>query len=77
MSSLTNVFMGNGPYSINKDLSLNKNDHSWNNNANVVYVDQPVGTGLSFALIEYMVTNLKRVGDDFFSFLVKFYDLYP
>lgn len=24
------------------------NDHAWNNNANVMFVDQPIGTGFSF-----------------------------
>lgn len=45
------IFYENGPYEINDDLSLKKNEFSWNNKANVIYVDQPVGTGYSKAKI--------------------------
>lgn len=37
----------NGPYILNDDLTLTKNKYSWNNFANLVYVDQPKGTGYS------------------------------
>ena len=33
------IFYENGPYQINDDLSLKRNDFSWNNNANIIYVD--------------------------------------
>ena len=38
-SSELAAFMENGPYMIQKDLSLKTNPYSWNNNANVAYVD--------------------------------------
>merc|ERR1712110_879464 len=50
-SSELAVFYENGPFHIKKDgidrFSLVKNEFSWNTNANVVYMDQPVGTGFS------------------------------
>jgi carboxypeptidase C (cathepsin A) len=46
-SSEVAVFYENGPFSINHDLSLKNNSYSWNDVANVLYVDQPVGTGFS------------------------------
>ena len=33
------IFYENGPFSINEDISLKKNDFSWNNQANVIYID--------------------------------------
>ncbi len=47
-SSMLGLFAENGPYKINYDLSLSDNPYSWNNNANLLVIDQPAGTGLSF-----------------------------
>lgn len=44
-SSSLALFGENGPLTVNDDLSLNVNPYSWNSNATVVWVDQPVGTG--------------------------------
>jgi len=46
-SSMMALFEENGPYKVQQNLSLSLNPYSWNNNATIVYVDQPVGTGLS------------------------------
>jgi vitellogenic carboxypeptidase-like protein/serine carboxypeptidase 1 len=37
------------PYSIAPDLSLVPRSVSWNNGFHVLFLDQPIGTGLSFA----------------------------
>ena len=41
------LFYENGPYTINDDLTLNPNAQSWNKVSNLLYIDQPVGTGFS------------------------------
>ena len=41
------LFYENGPFTINNDMSLSTNAQSWNEVANLLYVDQPVGTGFS------------------------------
>ena len=41
------LFYENGPFTINDDLSLRSNAQSWNEVANLLYVDQPIGTGFS------------------------------
>jgi hypothetical protein len=44
------LFKENGPYLIDPDtLALSLNPSSWNSNATVIWIDQPVGTGYSYA----------------------------
>jgi vitellogenic carboxypeptidase-like protein len=42
-----------GPYFVRPShmspYNITKNDHSWVKDYNVVFVDQPVGTGISYA----------------------------
>lgn len=49
------LYTENGPFNFkfNKEnikdpFELEYNEFAWNNNANVMYVDQPIGTGFSF-----------------------------
>ena len=45
-SSQQAIFLEHGPFRIHQDgQSLYKNIYSWNNIADVLYIDQPVGTG--------------------------------
>ncbi len=46
-SSQEVVLNENGPYRINNDGTLAKNIYSYTNNADVMYLDQPIGTGFS------------------------------
>jgi serine carboxypeptidase-like clade 4 len=46
-SSLLGMWFENGPYFLNRDFSTYANPFSWNRNANIIYVDQPAGTGFS------------------------------
>lgn len=41
------LFYENGPYQFNDDGSLRTNPNSWNEISNLLYVDQPIGTGYS------------------------------
>jgi len=41
------LFYENGPYTIEPDLDLKNNPYSWNAVSNLLFVDQPVGTGFS------------------------------
>ncbi|EGR32735.1 serine carboxypeptidase family protein, putative [Ichthyophthirius multifiliis] len=76
-SSVTALFAENGPYKIRDDLNLTKNPYSWNEHSNIVYVDQPVGTGFSKAGLNEFVVDENGVAADFFQFLQDFYTLFP
>eukprot|EP00343_Euplotes_focardii_P007814 CAMPEP_0205819468 /NCGR_PEP_ID=MMETSP0206-20130828/1855_1 /ASSEMBLY_ACC=CAM_ASM_000279 /TAXON_ID=36767 /ORGANISM="Euplotes focardii, Strain TN1" /LENGTH=365 /DNA_ID=CAMNT_0053113103 /DNA_START=49 /DNA_END=1142 /DNA_ORIENTATION=- len=72
------IFYENGPWTINEDLSLDRNDHSWNEVANVLYIDQPLGTGFSKTnKPDHITRNEKMVATALFKFLVKFYEKFP
>lgn len=47
-SSLSGTFIYNGPFSISKEGVFSANPHSWNRFANVLWIDQPIGTGFSY-----------------------------
>jgi len=72
------LFYENGPYTINKDLSLRLNPYSWNSFANIIYVDQPAGTGFSYVdYIEDYVINEEQVAQDMFVFMQEFLLEFP
>jgi len=76
-SSLALLFE-NGPYTVNDDMSLATNPHSWNNNATVIFVDQPGGTGYSYVVNPGgYVKNETQVADDMYSFFQQFFVQYP
>jgi hypothetical protein len=60
-----------------KDDVVN-NPYSWNANANLLFVDQPVGTGFSYSRwpLDY-VTNEVQVAAQLYDFLQAFVAQYP
>jgi len=48
-SSELAVFYENGPYSLNEDLEVEETPYGWDNNAHMIFVDQPVNTGFSYS----------------------------
>lgn len=77
-SSELAIFYENGPYTINDNLTLKRNDYSWNQNANLVFIDQPVGTGFSHAKNPtHYARNEKMVSENFYRFLIKFLAKFP
>jgi carboxypeptidase C (cathepsin A) len=71
------IFFENGPFKINPStLLLSPNPNSWNQNANVLYVDQPAGTGFSYANQDY-IKNETMVATEMYTFLQAFFAKFP
>ncbi|GAO13871.1 uncharacterized protein UV8b_03895 [Ustilaginoidea virens] len=74
-SSLTGLFMELGPASINKKIELVHNPYSWNANASVIFLDQPVNVGYSYS--SGTVSNTVAAGKDIYALLTLFFHQFP
>ncbi|KAM3555280.1 hypothetical protein MY1884_005685 [Beauveria asiatica] len=75
-SSMIGLFTELGPATIPRpDLKPERNNYSWNNNASVIFVDQPVNTGFSYSgtSVGTSVASAK----DLYSLLTFFFKQYP
>ena len=72
------IFYEHGPWNLQEDLSLEFNKNSWNEAANVLYVDQPFGTGFSSSeSIWHLARNHKTYSEAFYKFIGSFMEKYP
>lgn len=74
-SSLTGLFMELGPSSITKDIKPKYNPYSWNSNASVIFLDQPVNVGYSYS--DNAVSNTVAAGKDVYALLTLFFKQFP
>lgn len=74
-SSLTGLFFELGPSGINKETKLVHNPYSWNSNASVIFLDQPVNVGYSYS--SKSVSNTVAAGEDVYALLTLFFEQYP
>lgn len=74
-SSLTGLFLELGPSSIDKKLKIVNNEFSWNNNASVIFLDQPVNVGYSYS--GSSVSNTIAAGKDVYALLTLFFTQFP
>jgi carboxypeptidase D len=79
-SSMDGLFLENGPFRFEKEndeYRLTPNEHSWHKSpAFTLYIDQPVGTGLSFTKSNKYPSNDDQVNADFYFFLQSFFKLH-
>ncbi|CAN6196224.1 unnamed protein product [Urochloa humidicola] len=69
-----------GPFRVNPDGTLRRNKHSWNNLANVIFLESPAGVGFSFSrnvTNNYDTVGDQRTAEDTYVFLVKWLERFP
>mmetsp|Transcript_22817 Transcript_22817/g.22658 ORF Transcript_22817/g.22658 Transcript_22817/m.22658 type:complete len:260 (+) Transcript_22817:16-795(+) len=77
-SSELGLFYENGPWKINDDLTLRTNEYSWNEVANVLYLDQPIDVGFSKTEhYNHIPTDEDAIADDFYVFITLFLERFP
>lgn len=75
-SSLTGLMMELGPCTVNDegtDTTINK--YSWNSNANIVFLDQPLNVGYSYG--SDGASNTNAAAKDVYAFLQLFFQEFP
>lgn len=66
-----------GPYRVREGGKLAYNEGSWDEFANVLFVDNPVGTGFSYVDTDSYLHELKEMSSQFIVFLERFFTLFP
>ncbi|GAA6047466.1 hypothetical protein JCM3770_005761, partial [Rhodotorula araucariae] len=78
-SSFDGGLMEIGPFRLvpNGDGKLIEAEGAWNEYANVIFIDQPVGTGYSYMATDSYVHELPEAASHMIEFLVNFYKIFP
>ncbi|CAI0452810.1 unnamed protein product [Linum tenue] len=72
------LFFENGPFKLNNDLSLEWNDYGWDMASNILFVDQPTGTGFSYTTDKNdLRSNEADISNDLYNFLQEFFKGHP
>lgn len=77
------VFMEGGPLRVRRkvkgpdDFEIYPAEKAWTDDYNVVFLDQPVGTGFSYSEVGDTVHHMEINGKEFIDFLTQFLDKYP
>ncbi len=78
-TSAAGIYVHGGPYIVNnKTGEIIRNKFTWNNYADVLYIDQPAGTFFSYANdLKLMCTTIECVVDDLHASMQVFMQKYP
>ena len=76
-SSMDGALMEIGPYRLKDDQHLVYNEGSWDEFANLLFVDNPVGTGFSYVDTDSYLRELPEMADQFIVFLEKWFAIFP
>lgn len=66
-----------GPYRLKDDHTLEYNPGRWDEFANLLFVDNPVGTGFSYASGDSYLHELDDMAAQFVVFMEKFFEMFP
>ncbi|CAL0329062.1 unnamed protein product [Lupinus luteus] len=77
-SSSIALFYENGPFKIANNMSLVLNPYGWDKTSNILFVDQPTGTGFSYSKDEDDIRyDLGTTSNDLYDFLQAFFKKHP
>lgn len=77
-SSLFGLFAEHGPFNVDESLRIVPRNYSWTKTHNLLYIDNPVGTGFSFTRNDAgYARNETDVGRDLYAAIVQFFMLFP
>jgi hypothetical protein len=66
-----------GPYRLKDGESLEYNNGSWDEFANLLFIDNPVGTGYSSVDSDSYIHELTTMADNVVSFFEKYFTIFP
>ncbi|OMJ25854.1 Pheromone-processing carboxypeptidase KEX1 [Smittium culicis] len=76
-SSMYGLFLENGPYAFNSKRQIEMRPYSWTRQVDMLFIDQPFGTGLSVTPESSYVTNYDDSNKYLILFLNKFFSVFP
>lgn len=76
-TSFWGFFTENGPYRVSTDGSLQKHPKAWNETANYLMFDHPLGVGLSFATDDQLPGDVQAGVSQWYTALVHFLARHP
>lgn len=74
-SSMTGLLFELGPSFIKKGYEMEYNEHAWNSNASVIFLDQPVNVGYSYS--SHPVGTTAAAAKDVYALLELFFQHFP
>ncbi|CAK8576180.1 unnamed protein product [Lathyrus sativus] len=77
-SSELAIFYENGPFQIADNLSIVWSEYGWDKASNILFVDQPIGTGFSYTSDDSDIPHDESgVSNDLYDFLQQFFSDHP
>ncbi|KAG8824527.1 Cell death protease [Serendipita sp. 401] len=76
-SSFDGLMMEVGPWRMDAQGELREIEGGWEEYANIVYIDQPVGTGFSYGSTDKYLSELTQISGPVLEFLRNFYKVFP
>lgn len=76
-SSMDGMFLEIGPYRMTKQGALVENENSWYTSANILFLDQPAGTGFSYSSNDDgYVSSMDTLSREFAIFMERFFQVF-